>query len=391
MVIGEAIGSGDSRQQTAVGETPLPSAAITPPLDITPQRKKEKTFEALVRQVDGLAQQQPVLIMFDDIHWIDPSSRELLDRMIERLAGWSVLLLAMFRPEFQPPWIGQPHVMMQTPARLDRSDTAVMVANVAGNASLPSEIVAEITERTDGVPLFIEELTKSVLESGAQTPTALSAMPQPALSVPATLHASLMARLDRLGPAAKDTAQTSAAIGREFSFELLATVTDLPEPQLRETLDGLINSGLVFVHGTPPQSSYVFKHALVQDAAYGTLLRSRRQRLHSRIAATLEDRFPDIAWAQPAVGTALRGSRSRGAGNRLLAEGRSTGACTIDNDGGRRPAAQRVGRAVGSGRRPGASATGTGSANRTWIIAGSDGRLCGGESGRDAHAGSRAG
>ena len=279
----------------------LPSADLAPPLDVTPQRKKEKTFEALLRQVEGLSRQQPVLMMFDDLHWIDPSSRELLDRVIERVADWPVLLLAMFRPEFQPPWTGQPHVTMLTLARLDRRDTAAMVANVAGNAALPPEIVEEIAERTDGVPLFVEELTKAVLESGAQASAALSAVPHPALSVPATLHASLMARLDRLGPAAKDVAQTGAAIGREFGYGLLASVTDLPEPQLREALDRLTNAGLLFVRGTPPQSSYIFKHALVQDAAYGTLLRSRRQRLHARIAATLEDRFPEIVLAQPAL------------------------------------------------------------------------------------------
>ena len=279
----------------------LPSADLAPPLDVTPQRKKEKTFEALLRQVEGLSRQQPVLMIFDDLHWIDPSSRELLDRVIERVADWPVLLLAMFRPEFQPPWIGQPHVTMLTLPRLDRRNTAAMVANVAGNAVLPAEIMEEIAERTDGVPLFVEELTKAVLEAGAQASGGAVRRATSGVSVPATLHASLMARLDRLGPAAKDVAQTGAAIGREFGFELLASVTDLPEPQLREALDRLTNAGLLFVRGTPPQSSYIFKHALVQDAAYGTLLRSRRQRLHGRIAATLEDRFPEIVLAQPAL------------------------------------------------------------------------------------------
>jgi class 3 adenylate cyclase/tetratricopeptide (TPR) repeat protein len=279
----------------------LPSVDLAPPLDLTPQRKKEKTFEALLRQVEGLARQQPVLMLFDDIHWIDPSSRELLDRMTERVPDWPVLLLALFRPEFQPPWTGQPHVTMLTLTRLDRRDTGAMVANVAGNAVLSSEIVEEIAERTDGVPLFIEELTKAVLESGKPGLAALSSLPHQGRSVPATLHTSLMARLDRLGSAAKDVAQTGAAIGREFGHELLASVGDLSEPQLHEALDRLANSGLLFVRGTPPESSYVFKHALVQDAAYGTLLRSRRQRLHARIAATLEDRFPEIVLAQPAL------------------------------------------------------------------------------------------
>jgi class 3 adenylate cyclase/predicted ATPase len=280
----------------------LPSVDVGPSLDLTPQRRKDKTFEALLRQVECHARQQPVLMIFDDLHWIDPSSRELLDRVIERIGDWPVLLLAMFRPEFQPPWSGQPHVTMLTLARLDRRDTAAMVANVAGNARLPAEIMEEIAERTDGVPLFVEELTKAVLEAGAQASVALSTLPHPGTSVPATLHASLMARLDRLGSVAKEVAQTGAAIGREFGFELLASVAaDLPQPQLLTALDRLTHAGLLFVRGTPPQSGYTFKHALVQDAAYGTLLRSRRQRLHRRIAATLEDRFPEIVLGQPAL------------------------------------------------------------------------------------------
>jgi class 3 adenylate cyclase/tetratricopeptide (TPR) repeat protein len=279
----------------------LPSADLAPPLDLTPQRKKEKTLEALLRQIVGLSRQHPVLMVFDDIHWVDPSSGDLLARMIERIADWPVLLLAMFRPEFQPPWTGQPQVTMLTLARLDQHDTAAMVAKIAGNAALPPEIVDEIAERTDGVPLFVEELTKAVLESGSQGPAALSSVPHPALSVPATLYASLMARLDRLGPAAKDVAQIGAAIGREFGHGLLTSVSDLPEPQLREALDRLTNAGLLFIRGIPPQASYIFKHALVQDAAYGALVRSRRQRLQSRIAATLEDQFPEIVLAQPAL------------------------------------------------------------------------------------------
>jgi predicted ATPase/class 3 adenylate cyclase len=266
--------------------------------DLSPQRKKELTFNALLRQLERLSRRHPVLMVFEDIQWIDPSSRELLDRIIETVTDLPVLLLATFRPEFQPPWVGRPDVTMINLARLDRHNAAAMVENLAGNA-LSSAVVEEIAERADGVPLFVEELTKAVLESGAQGVSTLSAVPQPGLSVPVTLHASLMARLDRLGPVAKDVAQKGAVLGREFGYELLASVADLPDHQLREVLDRLAGSGLLFARGTPPQSIYLFKHALVQDAAYGTLLRSRRQQLHTRTAAILEEQFPDITAAQP--------------------------------------------------------------------------------------------
>ena len=279
----------------------LPSADLGPPLDVTPQRKKEKTLEALLRQVEALAQQRPVLMLFDDVQWIDPSSRVLLERLAERVADWPVLLLAMSRPELQPAWTEQPQVTMLTLARLDRTSTAAMVANVAGDKTLPPETVEEIVERTDGMPLFVEEVTKAVVEAGTQGVAALSSVPHPGLAVPGTLHASLMARLDRLGPAAKDVAQTGAAIGREFAHELLASVADLSDGQLSEALGRLTSAELLFVRGTPPQSSYIFKHALVQDVAYDTLLRSRRRRLHGRIAATLEDSFSAIVLAQPAL------------------------------------------------------------------------------------------
>ena len=279
----------------------IPTGERYPLPEMSPQKHKEKTLAALVTQLVGLAARQPMLVIYEDVHWLDPSSRELLDRTVGQIANWPVLLVATFRPEFQPPWTGQPHVTMLALARLDRRDTAVMVANIAGNHALPAAIVQEIAERTDGVPLFVEELTKAMLEAGTQVGTTLSAVPHQALSVPATLHASLMARLDRLGPAAKDIAQKGALIGREFGHELLASIAGLPERPLREALDRLTSSGLLFAHGTPPQSAYIFKHALVQDTAYGTLLRGRRQQLHERIAATLEDRFPEIVLAQPGL------------------------------------------------------------------------------------------
>ncbi len=269
--------------------------------EMSPQKRKENTLAALVAQLSGLAAHQPALIVYEDVHWLDPSSRELLDRIVERVERLPALLLITYRPEFQPPWTGQPHVTMQALARLDRRGTAAMVENIAGSKALPTEIVQEIAERTDGVPLFIEELTKTILESGTQGATALSSVPHWVLSVPATLHASLLARLDRLGAAAKDVAQKGSVIGREFGHELLTSIADLPEQQLRVALERLTSSGLLLERNAPPQSSYIFKHALVQDAAYSTLLRSRRQQLHARIVAALEDHFPEIALARPAL------------------------------------------------------------------------------------------
>jgi len=258
----------------------LPSTDSAPPLDVTPQRKKGKTFEALLRQVEGLSEQQPVLMVFEDIHWIDPSTRELLDRTMQRIANWPVLLVATFRPEFQPPWTGQPHVTMLALTRLDRHDTSAIVANIAGNRALPADIVQEIVDRADGVPLFVAELTKAVLESGTQAARALSSVPHPTLSVPATLHASLMARLDRLGSVAKDVAQKGACIGREFGYELLASIGDLPESQLREALDRLTQSSLF----RPRQATAILIHFQARAGA-GRRLRHAPARPAARAAS----------------------------------------------------------------------------------------------------------
>ena len=276
----------------------LPTEGRFPPLQLTPQRKKEKTFEALLRQLEDLARQGPVLMLFEDVHWIDPSSRELLDLVIERVPRLPVLLLVTFRPEFQPPWTGQAHVTNLVLNRLDRREGAALVQRVVGTGELPSDVVAEIIERTDGVPLFVEELTKAVLEGG-NAGIVLSRAAATALNVPATLHASLMARLDRLGSAAKEVAQVGAVLGREFSYELLAAVAQRNAAELNAALDQLVGAGLAFRRGAPPQATYLFKHALVQDAAYGTLLRGKRQELHRRVADVLEEKWPEIAEAQP--------------------------------------------------------------------------------------------
>jgi len=276
----------------------LPTEGRFPPLQLTPQRKKEKTFEALLRQLEALARQRPVLMLFEDVHWIDPSSRELLDLVVEHVRRLPVLLLVTFRPEFQPPWSGQAHVTVLVLNRLDRREGTVLVRRVAGTEALPGEVVAEIVKRTDGVPLFVEELTKAVLE-GSNAGTALSRAGTTGPNVPATLHASLMARLDRLGSVAKEVAQVGAALGREFSYELLAAVAQRNAAELDAALDQLVTAGLAFRRGAPPQATFLFKHALVQDAAYGTLLRGKRQELHGRVAHVLEKQWPETAETQP--------------------------------------------------------------------------------------------
>jgi tetratricopeptide (TPR) repeat protein len=223
---------------------------------------------------------------------------------VDRVARLPVLLLITFRPEFVPPWTGQAHLTTLTLNRLGQREGAMLVERLAANSALPDEITAEIVERTDGIPLFVEELTKAVLEAaveGQDASETISKAAFPSLAVPATLHASLMARLDRLGTAAKEVAQIGAAIGREFSYELLILVAQKNEEEVKVSLARLCDAGLVFCRGAPPQANLLFKHALVRDAAYGSLLRGQRQELHARIATTLEAEFPDEAAAQPEV------------------------------------------------------------------------------------------
>jgi tetratricopeptide (TPR) repeat protein len=241
-------------------------------------------------------------MLFEDAHWIDPTSRELLDYIVDRVRRLPILLIITFRPEFQPAWSGQPHVTVLALNRLDRRDGAALVQGLAGNSVPGDDVVDEILARTDGVPLFIEELTKAVLESvdrEDRVAAVLSTAPLPALAIPATLHASLIARLDRLGPGPKEIAQVAAVLGREFSYELVGPVAQWPEAELRTALQRLAAADLLFCRGVAPQSSYLFKHALVQDAAYCTLLRGKRQELHARVAAVLEQRFADLVKRQP--------------------------------------------------------------------------------------------
>jgi class 3 adenylate cyclase/predicted ATPase len=281
----------------------IPTGDRYPARNLTPQQRKEKTLHAQLAQVEGLAARQPVLMAFEDIHWSDPTTRESLDLLIDRVPALPVLVIITFRPEFTPPWVGRPHVTLLSLSRLPSRRRGEMIAGVTGGKALPREIADQIIDRTDGVPLFIEELTKAVVESGVLTDDGdryTVAGPLPRLAIPTTLHASLLARLDRMAPT-REVAQIGAAIGRQFSHELISAVTVMPKQQLDDALAQLVRAELIFRRGTPPDAEYTFKHALVQDAAYGTLLRSRRQQLHARVATTLEDQFPEIVAAQPAL------------------------------------------------------------------------------------------
>ena len=278
----------------------LPNDGRYPALDLAPEQRRQRTLEALIAQTEALTRSSPVLMIFEDAHWTDPTSLEVFGRAVDRIATLRVLLIVTFRPEFAPPWIGRSHVTALTINRLAQRDIDAMIDRVVGNKLLPANIRQDIIERTDGIPLFVEEMTKAVLEaeSEGEGRRTAAAVPSPALAVPASLHASLMARLDRLGPA-KEVAQIGAAIGREFSHALLAAVVRKPEAELGSALDRLIAAGLLFRQGVPPHATYLFKHALVQDAAYGTLLREPRRALHARIAETLETQFAEIAETQP--------------------------------------------------------------------------------------------
>jgi class 3 adenylate cyclase/predicted ATPase len=278
----------------------LPNDGRYPDLELTAEQRRQRTLEALISQLEVLTRQNSVLMIFEDAHWADPTSLELFGRTVDRIVALPVLLIVTFRPDFDPPWIGRPHVTALTINRLGRRDIVAMIDGVVGNKPLPASLRQDIVERTDGIPLFVEEMTKAALEaeSEADARRTVAAVASPVRAVPASLHASLMARLDRLG-AAKEIAQIGAAVGREFSYGLLAAVARKAEAELLSALDRLTAAGLLFRQGSPPHATYLFKHALVQDAAYGTLLREPRRTLHARIADCIERRFAEIAESQP--------------------------------------------------------------------------------------------
>jgi class 3 adenylate cyclase/tetratricopeptide (TPR) repeat protein len=272
-----------------------------PPLTVTPQRQKELTNRALVDQVLGLASTQPVLIVFEDAHWADGTTLEVLGQIIDRIEFAPVMLLATFRPEFVPPWRSRSSITTIALSRLGRRQSGTIVSSVTGGKGLPPEVLEQIIAKTDGIPLFVEELTKTVLETGLLRDDGdcyLLARPLTPLTIPATLQDSLMARLDRLAPV-KEVAQLGSAIGRDFSYRLVAAVSSLREPELRDALAQLAASELIFVRGEPPEATYTFKHALVQDTAYASLLKIRRQQIHARIAEALEQLSPEAKDAQP--------------------------------------------------------------------------------------------
>ena len=269
--------------------------------ELSPQKRKEMTLAAFLTQLNRLAARQPVFVIVEDVHWADPTSLELLTMTLEQIPRLRVLLLITARPEFTPPWPGHAHVTTISLTRLNRRNGAALIERVTAGKTLPEEVMDQILARTDGVPLFVEELTKTVLETGLlheQGDHYVLNRPLPPMAIPTSLHASLMARLDRLAPV-REVAQIGAVVGREFSYELLSTVAGLPKERLEEALAQLVRSELIFCRGEIPQAVYTFKHALVRDAAYSGLLKSRRAALHATIADAFEQRFPEIVETQP--------------------------------------------------------------------------------------------
>ncbi len=270
--------------------------------EMSPQRRKELTLSALLAYLEGLAARQPVVMIFEDAHWTDPTSLDLLTLIVQQTPRLQILLVITARPEFTPPWPSHAYVTTVQLTRLDRRHGTALVERVTAGKRLPEEVMDQILARTDGVPLFVEELTKMVLESGlVQERDGRFVLDNrlPALAIPTTLHGSLTARLDHLKATAKEAAQIGAALGREFSYDLVNAVAELPRDQLDDALAELVRSGLIFCRGEAPHSAYAFKHALVKDAAYAGLLKSRRAQLHASIATAVERQFPEMVESEP--------------------------------------------------------------------------------------------
>jgi class 3 adenylate cyclase/tetratricopeptide (TPR) repeat protein len=289
-----------SRAQLDIGEIvpylasllAIPTEGRYPALEMSPSEVKERTIAALISMVVGVAKSVPVVMLLEDAHWIDPTSLDLTGRLVERVQDLAVLIVVTARPEFAAPWIGRPHFTALALNRFERSQVVTMIDRIMSSRALPTEVLDQIIAKTDGVPLFVEELTKSVLESGLlreENGAYVLASALTPLAIPSTLHDSLTARLDRLSPI-KEIAQIGAAIGREFSYDLLEAVSPVRGQPLHNALHQLMETELIYGRGTPPKASYIFKHALVQDTAYVSLLRGRRQRIHADIAQVLKER-----------------------------------------------------------------------------------------------------
>ena len=275
----------------------LPPNDRYPALPMTPQRQKQKTLEAIVAFLVRAAEQRATRVIVEDLHWADPSTLELIELIIEQAPRAHLFVALAFRPEFVPPWPAQPHITNITLGRLTRGEIELMVRSVTGGQPLPAGVMNEIATKTEGVPLFVEELTRMLLESGLMREQN-SGGPLPALAIPSTLYDSLMARLDRLGTA-KEVAQFAATTGREFPYELLRAISPLEETRLSGALNRLVDAELLEEYSSPPQLRYRFKHALIRDAAYDSLLRSQRRQYHRKIAEVLRERFADVVEAQP--------------------------------------------------------------------------------------------
>src|SRR6476646_6392991 len=281
----------------------IPFGDRYPKLAPNPAQQRRRTFAALLDHFESLAHQKPILLLFEDVQWADAASLELVDLTVERVRQLPVLALFTVRPEFEPRWVGLPNGSTLMLGRLNRNNVESIVTQVTGGFSLPTEVMSQILAKTDGNTLFVEELTKTMLEAGILVKEAGGyrlERPLPPLAIPTTLQDSLMARLDRLAPV-KEIGQIGAAIGREFSYSLMREVVGRDEPSLKDALAKLEQAELVFRRGEPPEAVYSFKHALVRDAAYESLLKSRRQHLHGQIAHKMEEKFPDIVVSQPEI------------------------------------------------------------------------------------------
>ncbi len=299
----------DASRQPLAEVVPLLAALLAVPLPegryaaltLTPQQQRQQTLDALVAWLLAEAERQPVLAVYEDLHWADPSTLELLGALLEQAPTVPMLTVLTFRPVFVPPWPSRSHLTPITLNRLERPQVEALITHLAGGKALPAEVVAHIVAKTDGVPLFVEELTKMLLESDLlqeDTQHYVLTGPLTAVTIPATLQDSLMARLDRLG-AAKDVAQLGAVVGREFAYDVLQALAPLDEATLQARLAQLVEAELLYQRGRPPRARYVFKHALIQDAAYASLLKSTRQQVHQQIAQVFEARFPALVETQP--------------------------------------------------------------------------------------------